>query len=83
MMRAAARRVKDGERAPCGRHRSRCAPDPAERAALCRRFAAFFRERDVLVAPGAPTPAWDVMQRARNEIDGVKLTNYITGSVPQ
>jgi amidase len=52
-----------------------------ERAALFRRFADFFRDWDVLVTPGAPTPAWDVMQRARNEIDGVKLTNYIAGSL--
>ena len=52
-----------------------------ERAALYRRFAEFFRDWDVLVTPGAPTPAWDVMVRARNEIDGVKLTNYIAGSV--
>ena len=52
-----------------------------ERAALYRRFAEFFRQWDVLITPGAPTPAWDVMMRARNEIDGVKLTNYIAGSV--
>jgi amidase len=60
---------------------SRLAWAERERAALFRRFAAFFREWDVLVTPGAPTPAWDVMQRARNEIDGVRLTNYIAGSV--
>jgi amidase len=60
---------------------SRIAWAERERAALFRRFAAFFRDWDVLVTPGAPTPAWDVMVRARNEIDGVKLTNYIAGSV--
>jgi amidase len=60
---------------------SRLAWAERERAALFRRFAAFFREWDVLVTPGAPTPAWDVMQRARDEIDGVKLTSYIAGSV--
>jgi amidase len=52
-----------------------------ERAALYRRFADFFCDWDVLVTPGASTPAWDVMQRTRNEIDGVKLTNYMSGSV--
>ena len=60
---------------------SRLAWAERERAALFRRFAAFFREWDVLVTPGAATPAWDVMQRARDEIDGVKLPNYIAGSV--
>jgi amidase len=60
---------------------SRLAWAERERAALFRRFADFFRDWDVLVTPGAPTPAWDVMQRARNEIDGVKLTNYIAGSL--
>jgi amidase len=60
---------------------SRLAWADRERAALFRRFANFFRDWDVLVTPGAPTPAWDVMQRARNEVDGVKLTNYIAGSV--
>ncbi|HZM45104.1 MAG TPA: amidase family protein [Burkholderiales bacterium] len=60
---------------------SRLAWADRERAQLFRRFAAFFREWDVLVTPGAPTPAWDVMLRARNEVDGVKLANYIAGSV--
>ena len=52
-----------------------------ERAALYRRFAAFFQRYDVLVTPGSPTPAWDVMQRARTFIDGQQLTNYIAGSL--
>lgn len=60
---------------------SRLAWAERERAQLFRRFAAFFRDWDVLVTPGAPTPAWDVMLRARNEVDGVKLGNYIAGSV--
>jgi amidase len=60
---------------------SRLAWAERERAALFRRFATFFDDWDVLVTPGAPTPAWDVMQRARNVIDGVELTNYIAGSV--
>lgn len=52
-----------------------------ERAALFRRFAKFFETYDILVTPGAPTPAWDVMLRARDTIDGAKLTNYIAGSL--
>jgi amidase len=60
---------------------SRLAWAERERAQLFRRFAAFFRDWDVLVTPGAPTPAWDVMLRARNEVDGVKLGNYIAGSL--
>ena len=60
---------------------SRLAWADRERAALYRRFAEFFRDWDVLVTPGAPTPAWDVNLRARNEIDGVKLGNYIAGSL--
>ena len=59
---------------------SRLAWAERERAQLFRRFAAFFRDWDVLVTPGAATPAWDVMLRARNEVDGVKLPNYIAGS---
>jgi amidase len=58
---------------------SRIAWAERERAALYRRFAAFFEDWDVLVTPGAPTPAWDVMLRARDTIDGAKLTNYIAG----
>jgi amidase len=60
---------------------SRLAWAERERAQLYRRFAAFFGEWDVLVTPGAATPAWDVMLRARDEVDGVKLGNYIAGSV--
>ena len=51
-----------------------------ERAALYRRFAAFFETYDVLVTPGSATPAWDVALRARTVVDGVELTNYIAGS---
>jgi amidase len=59
---------------------SRLAWADRERAALYRRFAAFFETYDVLVTPGAATPAWDVALRARMTIDGQKLTNYIAGS---
>ena len=59
---------------------SRLAWAERERAALYRRFAAFFGQWDVLVTPGSATPAWDVALRARDEVDGVKLPNYIAGS---
>ena len=59
---------------------SRLAWAERERAALYRRFAAFFETYDVLVTPGSATPAWDVMLRARMVVDGQKLTNYIAGS---
>jgi amidase len=42
---------------------SRIAWADRERAALYRRFAAFFQDWDVLVTPGSSTPAWDVTQR--------------------
>ena len=59
---------------------SRLAWAERERAALYRRFAAFFETYDVLVTPGSATPAWDVMLRARTMVDGQPLTNYIAGS---
>ncbi len=59
---------------------SRYAWAERERAAMYRRFAAFFETYDLLVTPGSATPAWDVALRARTEVDGVKLTNYIAGS---
>ena len=59
---------------------SRLAWAERERAALYRRFAAFFETYDILVTPGSATPAWDVALRARDVVDGVKLDNYIAGS---
>ena len=59
---------------------SRLAWAERERAALFRRFAEFFENYDVLVTPGSATPAWDVRLRAREIVDGIKLTNYIAGS---
>jgi amidase len=59
---------------------SRIAWAERERAALYRRFSEFFKTYDILVTPGAPTPAWDVTLRARDTIDGRKLSNYIAGS---
>ena len=59
---------------------SRLAWAERERAALYRRFAAFFERFDVLVTPGAATPAWDVALRTRDVIDGVATQNYMSGS---
>ncbi len=59
---------------------SRLAWAERERAALYRRFATFFETYDILVTPGSATPAWDVRLRARDIVDGQKLTNYIAGS---
>ena len=51
-----------------------------ERAALYRRMGAFFQKYDLLVTPGAPTAAFDVMLRAPATIAGKKLENYMAGS---
>ncbi len=59
---------------------SRLAWADRERAALYRRFAKFFETYDVLITPGAATPAWDVRLRTRDEIDGVPTANYMSGS---
>ena len=52
-----------------------------ERAAFCRRMAALFARYDVFVTPGAATPAFDVMLRNPDSIAGVKLENYMAGSM--
>jgi len=51
-----------------------------ERAALYRRMNEFFQTYDLLVTPGAPTGAFDVMLRAPATIAGKKLDNYMSGS---
>jgi len=51
-----------------------------ERAAFFRRMSVFFQTYDLLVTPGAPTPAFDVNLRHPETIDGVKLENYMAGS---
>ena len=51
-----------------------------ERAALYRRMAMFWQKYDLLVTPGAPTAAFDVMLRAPETIAGKKLENYMAGS---
>jgi amidase len=60
---------------------SRLAWAERERAAFFRRVAAMFARFDVFVTPGAPTPAFDVMLRNPESIAGVKLENYMAGSM--
>jgi amidase len=52
-----------------------------ERAALFRRAAEFFASYDVLVSPGASTPAFDVELRMPETVDGKKLENYLGASL--
>lgn len=52
-----------------------------ERAALFGRLAAFFETYDLIVTPGAATPAFDVDLRAPETVDGVKLENYLGASL--
>ncbi len=52
-----------------------------ERAAFYRRMVALFSKYDVFVTPGAATPAFDVMLRNPDTIAGVKLENYMAGSM--
>lgn len=51
------------------------------RAALYRRFAALFEDYDLLITPGANTPAFDVNLRHPESIDGVALTHYLGASL--
>jgi amidase len=51
-----------------------------ERAAFYRRIVAFFDTYDLLVTPGAQTPAFDVNLRNAPTIGGQKLDNYMGGS---
>ena len=55
---------------------SQIAAAERERAALFRRFAQFFATWDLLVTPGASTPAFDVNLRMPAAIDG-KEANII------
>jgi amidase len=50
------------------------------RAALYARFAELFRHYDLIVTPGANTPAFDVDLRHPVAIDGVKLEHYMAAS---
>ena len=60
---------------------SRIAWAERERAAFYRRVAAFYETYDVLVLPGASTPAFDVTRRMPAKIDGEPLDNYLGGSL--
>jgi amidase len=51
-----------------------------ERAAFYRRIIKFFGTYDLLVTPGAATPAFDVNLRNAPTIGGQKLDNYMGGS---
>ena len=50
------------------------------RAALYARFAELFEHYDLIVTPGANTPAFDVDLRHPVAIDGVKLEHYMAAS---
>ncbi|MGD9802029.1 MAG: amidase [Hyphomicrobiaceae bacterium] len=52
-----------------------------ERAAFYRRVAAFYETYDVLLLPGASTPAFDVTRRMPATIAGKPLENYLGGSL--
>src|SRR6476620_5956608 len=52
-----------------------------ERAALFRRTSEFLETYDLLVSPGASTPAFDVNLRMPAAIDGQKLEHYLGASL--
>ncbi|MBK1662208.1 amidase [Paracraurococcus ruber] len=60
---------------------SRLAWAERERAAWYRRLLAVFAGADVIVTPGAGTPAFDVMLRHPESIGGQRLENYMAGSM--
>lgn len=60
---------------------SRLAWAERERAAFYRRVAAFFETYDLLLAPCASTPAFDVNLRHPVAIDGRKLEHYLGASL--
>lgn len=60
---------------------SRLAWAERERAAWYRKVAAVFGAFDVIVTPGAGTPAFDVMLRHPESIGGRTLENYMAGSM--
>ena len=51
------------------------------RAALYRQFAELFERYDLLVTPGANTPAFDVDLRHPEAIGGVELEHYLAASL--
>jgi len=60
---------------------SQIAAAERERAALFRRCAQFFATWDLLVTPGASTPAFDVNLRMPTAIDGKVLEHYLGASL--
>jgi amidase len=60
---------------------SKIAAAERERAALFRRCVDFFSTWDLLVTPGASTPAFDVNLRMPAAIDGKKLEHYLGASL--
>ena len=50
----------------------------AEQTRLYRGFQRFFQETDVLICPAAAVPPFPVEQLYCDEIDGVKMPNYIS-----
>ncbi len=52
-----------------------------ERAAFFRRVTEMFERYDVFITPSAGTPAFDVNRTHPETIDGVKLANYMGGSM--
>jgi amidase len=60
---------------------SQIAAAERERAGLFRRAAEFFETFDLLVSPGASTPAFDVNLHMPDAIDGRKLETYLGASL--
>ena len=60
---------------------SRIAWAERERAAFYRRVADFFERYDLLVTPGASTPAFDVNRRMPEKIDSKPLEHYLGASL--
>lgn len=60
---------------------SRIAWAERERAAFYRRVADFFETYDLLITPGASTPAFDVTRRMPEKIDGKPLEHYLGASL--
>ncbi len=60
---------------------SRLAWAERERAAFYRRVADFFATYDLLITPGASTPAFDVTRRMPEKIDGKPLEHYLGASL--
>lgn len=52
-----------------------------ERTKLFANTATFFETYDLLITPGASTPAFDVMRRMPETIDGKKLEHYLGASL--